>query len=141
MNTTDFRGDYPTSSGLPDGAAITYRLVADTKLQDVGVSIRSDNIDRIIIGRESGGLVVDKAVENTGTSAIWEVEVRDITPPYTSLDGTITQSLRISDSTECSLALPEMVTSGYVGGLKWECNGEVQPGASATLEFTARVDN
>ncbi|PLS19807.1 GEVED domain-containing protein [Neptunicoccus cionae] len=157
-----------TSSGLPDGAAITYRLVADTKLQDVGVSIRSDNIDRIIIGRESGGLVVDKTVENitqssgesrfnsarpgdvllykirivnTGTSAIWDVEVRDITPPYTSLDGTITQSLRISDNTECSLALPEVVTSGYVGGLKWECNGEVQPGAAATLEFTARVDN
>lgn len=157
-----------TSSGLPDGAAITYRLVADTKLQDVEVSIRSDNTDRITIGRESGGLVVDKTVENltqssgesrfntakpgdvllyririvnTGTSAVRGLNVRDITPPYTNLGDGIIPSVPIGDGTVCYLTVPKVPYSGYVGKLRWECEGEFQPGESATFEFSARINS
>ncbi|WP_157888346.1 GEVED domain-containing protein [Neptunicoccus sediminis] len=157
-----------TSSGLPDGAAITYQLVADTALRGIDKAVRLENTDRIIIGRQIGGIVVEKTVENltqssgesrfntagpadvllyririvnTGTTAVHDVKVQDMTPPHTRLAGQITRSVQISDGTECTLALPAVVNSGYVGSLKWMCEGEVQPGSTATFEFTARIND
>lgn len=155
-----------TGSGLPDGAAITYRLTAITAFDDVSVTLQADNTDRVTIG-SGGGIIVEKTVENltrmtgeshsnsggpadillyriritnTGIDSVRGVHIHDHTPPYTSLDGGITQTLTIGSGTECTLALPDIVTPGYVGGIRWECDGEVLPGSAATFEFRTRID-
>lgn len=154
-----------TGSGLPDGAAITYQLIATTTLAGDSVVVQTDNMDRVIIGR-NGGIVLEKTVENltrmtgeghsnkggpgdlllyririvnTGAAPVRGVKVHDHTPPYTSLEGEITQAVTINSGAECALALPDTVTAGYVGGIRWECDGEVLPGSTAAFEFRIRI--
>ncbi len=157
-----------TSSAAANGVNITYRLTAETLLKDTNRQILLENFDRIIIGRDGGGLIVEKSVENLsrmsgetsfntggpgdvllyrlkvenlGFATLQDVKVYDQTPPYTNLDGEITQSIQLGNGTECTLNWPETVTVGYVGDLRWECNGAMEPGTSTTLKFTVRIQN
>ncbi|MDO6587795.1 GEVED domain-containing protein [Salipiger sp. 1_MG-2023] len=157
-----------TSTALQTGASLQYLLVAQTELAGISQQIRLENTDRVVIGRDGGGLVIDKTVENlsrpsgegransagpgdvllyrlairnVSSDAITNVTVYDTTPPYTRLDDVITQSVEMSDGTLCTLAMPESSDPGYVGGLRWECDGEVRPGATATIQFTVKISD
>ncbi|MBU2867515.1 GEVED domain-containing protein [Pacificibacter marinus] len=155
-----------TSSGLSSGQQIRYEINAVTVLANDAGDVTLINRDVVFIGQNSGGLVIEKTVENItqgtgelrsnfgevgdellyrlkvrhqGLAPITNVAVYDKTPPYTELSNTITQSFILGDGVSCVLKLPDVASIGYKGNLRWRCDGPVFPGAQSAIEFTVRI--
>jgi len=155
-----------TSSGLSPGQRITYDVVALTDFAGGAGQHLARNTDVVTIARRDGGIRLEKTVENlttgtgetrantgapgdvllyrlklthTGLAPVDDLEVRDITPPHTTLEGVAAQSVQMADGSECTLVFPETPLSGYRGRLRWFCTGTVPPGAQAELTFSVRI--
>lgn len=155
-----------TSSGLPSGQQIRYEINAATVFVNDAGDRTLINRDVVTIGQDSGGLIIEKTVENItqgtgelrsnsgevgdellyrlkvrhqGVTPISNVTVYDKTPRYTELSNEITQSFMLGEGVICVLELPDAASIGYQGNLQWRCDGPVFPGAQSTVEFAVRV--
>ena len=74
---------------------------------------------------------------NTGSTAIADLVINDMTPAFTSFV-----------SSACGLPLPALLTLctpvfpvvGAVGPVKWQFTGSLQPGTSGSVSYQVQVD-
>lgn len=154
------------SSAVSPTASYSFDLVANTSYGASGLTEQDRNTDRVAVESSQGAVKLTKTVrnvtqgtaegvingagagdvleyriyvQNTGSVPASDIIIYDKTPPYTALASSVPSPINLSSGVTCSSGTPGSASSGYVGNLRWDCSGLVQPGDEGSVSFTVRV--
>jgi uncharacterized repeat protein (TIGR01451 family) len=154
------------SSAVSPTASYSFDLVANTSYGASGLTEQDRNTDRVVVESSQGAVKLTKTVrnvtqgtaegvingagagdvleyriyvQNTGSVPASDIIIYDKTPPYTVLASSVPSPINLSSGVTCSSGTAGSASSGYVGNLRWDCSGLVQPGDEGSVSFTVRV--
>ncbi len=155
------------ASGAPENAELTFEVQADTAFSSTVLTDTLTNTDRVVVGG-AASLAIAKKVRNVtqgmafgtsntaspgetleyrlefrnvGASPVFNVNIFDKTPGFTSLSATLPAVTTAPAGMACSIVTPAGGGSaGYVGPLQWQCTGTMAPGDVGEVRFLVRVD-
>jgi len=155
------------SAGAPPGSQISFDIAANTAFTGTSEADALVNTDIVSLSgaasldiakavrnvttgtsfgtanRATPGQVLEYRLvfQNTGAEPVFNVNVFDNTPAFTSLAATLPAPVTTPAGMACAVVNPAGGGgAGYTGRLQWRCTGGMSPGAEGELRFQVRLD-